>query len=81
MNDKYTPGQDCGCHAFSESECGCDADWTPSEVYELREELTAERALADRLAKQLESLAWLAGHECPNAAEEALAAWKEARSE
>lgn len=53
MTDKYTPGQDCNCHAYSESECGCGADWTPSEVYELREQLAAERALADRLAAAL----------------------------
>jgi hypothetical protein len=53
MKDKYTPGQDCGCYAYSESECGCDADWTPTEVYELREQLKSERALADRLAEAL----------------------------
>ena len=41
MKDKYTPGQDCMCHAYSESEFGCDADWTPSEVYELRAKLKA----------------------------------------
>ena len=41
--DRYTPGQDCGCYAYSESECGCDADWTPAEVYELREELARAR--------------------------------------
>ena len=46
-----------------------------------REQLSAERALADRLAEELEKLAWLAGHEVPNEAEKALAAWKEARSE
>jgi len=27
------------CHAHSESECGCDVDWTPREVYELREQV------------------------------------------
>ena len=81
MKDKYIPGQDCGCYAYSESECGCDADWTPTEVYELRKQLKSERALADRLAEELEKLAWLAGHEVPNEAEKALAAWKEARGE
>ena len=81
MKDKYTPGQDCGCYAYSESECGCDADWTPSEVYELREKLAAERALADRLAGVLDlycaddAIAHHAG------IADALAAWKEARSE
>jgi len=36
MIDNYTPGQGCQCHAHSEAECGCDVDWTPREVYELR---------------------------------------------
>ena len=31
-------GIDCICGAQGESECGCGADWTPHEVYELREE-------------------------------------------
>ena len=48
---------------------------------DLRGKLDRERALADRLADALEKLAWLAGHEVPNEAEKALAAWKEARSE
>ena len=83
MNDKYTPGQDCCCHAYSESECGCSADWTPSEVYELREKLAAERALADRLAEIVEEgIEDLDedGGDWPQAFA-ALAAWKEARSE
>ena len=28
------------CHAHSEAECGCDVDWTPREVYELRETIS-----------------------------------------
>jgi hypothetical protein len=48
--DTYIPGGDCSCEARYESECACDADWTPREVYKLREELAAERALADRMA-------------------------------
>jgi hypothetical protein len=74
MKDKYTPGQDCKCSAYSESECGCDVDWTPAEVYELREQLKSERALADRLAEALTNPATYV-------ALEALTAWKEARSE
>jgi hypothetical protein len=31
-------GKECKCAAYSESECGCDADWTPQEVYDLRAE-------------------------------------------
>ena len=51
------------------------------DICELEKQLTSERALADRLAEELEKLAWLAGHEVPNEAEKALTAWKEARSE
>ena len=82
MKDKYTPGQDCGCYAYSESECGCGADWTPSEVHELRGKLERERALADRLAKALLSFC-SSGMVWPNTdtPEKAIAAWKEARSE
>lgn len=36
MKENYIPGQGCKCHAHSEAECGCDVDWTPREVYELR---------------------------------------------
>lgn len=31
-------GKGCKCAAHSESECGCDVDWTPQEVYDLRSE-------------------------------------------
>lgn len=95
MKDKYTPRQDCGCHAYSESECGCDADWTPSEVYELREKLSAERALADRLHGALDALDYnlaFAENTAHGSLGEkitamraialpAIEAWKEARSE
>jgi len=46
MKEKYIPGEGCLCHAHSEAECGCDVDWTPREVYELREQ-------RDRLAEAL----------------------------
>ena len=36
MNQDYTPGKGCQCSAYNESECGCDVDWTPKEVYELK---------------------------------------------
>jgi hypothetical protein len=36
MKEKYIPGEGCLYHAHSEEECGCDVDWTPREVYELR---------------------------------------------
>ena len=35
----------CECYAHSYYECGCpDADWTPSEVYELKDQLAASQA-------------------------------------
>jgi hypothetical protein len=54
----YFPGKDCHCEARSSYECGCDADWTPTEVYKLRED-----------AKQLslerdEALSQIAQAEC-----------------
>lgn len=39
MTPEYFPGQDCDCEARSSYECGCGADWTPTEVYKLRKEL------------------------------------------
>jgi uncharacterized coiled-coil DUF342 family protein len=49
MKEKYIPGEGCQCLAHNEYECGCDADWTPREVYELREQ-------RDRLAEELRTL-------------------------
>jgi hypothetical protein len=46
MKENYIPGQGCECHAHSEAECGCDVDWTPREVYELREQ--RDRLLEER---------------------------------
>ncbi len=45
MNQDHTPGKGCLCHAHSEAECGCDVDWTPREVYELREECMEQARL------------------------------------
>ena len=54
----YFPGQNCDCEARSSYECGCDADWTPTEVYKLREDA---KQLADRLtALELHSTSELA---------------------
>ena len=52
-------GRDCRCAARCAAECGCDADWTPQEIYNLRSEVellrvrikvleTAIRRLADQ---------------------------------
>lgn len=47
-------GKGCKCGAYGECECGCDADWTPQEVYDLRDrvkELQAHnRALVEALS-------------------------------
>lgn len=32
-------GMDCTCMARSSSECACDADWTPKEIYQLRADI------------------------------------------
>jgi hypothetical protein len=49
MKEKYIPGGGCQCSARCSCECGCDVDWTPREVYELREQ-------RDRLAEALREL-------------------------
>ena len=76
MKEKYIPGGGCQCHAHSESECGCDVDWTPREVYELREQ-------RDRLAEALRELCETLLNDKPRditeslyKAGDALAAWK-----
>lgn len=69
-----------------ECECKCDVDW-PEEYYELRQRLErerdAERALADRLGNALEKVPWTFVGREEQASEEwnAIAAWKEARSD
>ena len=45
-------GKGCKCAAYSESECGCDADWTPQEVYDLRAENARLKEAIRRLADQ-----------------------------
>ena len=42
--ETYTPpkrfgGEDCECGAYAQFECGCGADWTDPEIYELRQKL------------------------------------------
>jgi hypothetical protein len=76
MKEKYIPGEGCLCHAHSEAECGCDADWTPMEVYELREQ-------RDMLAEALRELCETLLNDKPRditeslyKAGDALAAWK-----
>jgi hypothetical protein len=45
-------GKGCKCAAYSKSECGCDADWTPQEVYDLRAENERLKEAIRRLAEQ-----------------------------
>ena len=45
-------GKGCKCAAHSEAECGCDADWTPQEVYDLRDENERLKEAIRRLAEQ-----------------------------
>lgn len=49
MKEKYIPGEGCQCSARCSCECGCDVDWTPRDVYELREQ-------RDRLAEALREI-------------------------
>ena len=39
MNEDYTEGEGCTCAAWNESDCGCRVDWTPREVYQLRDKI------------------------------------------
>lgn len=45
-------GKGCKCAAHSKSECGCDADWTPQEVYDLRAENERLKEAIRRIAEQ-----------------------------
>jgi hypothetical protein len=68
MKEKYIPGEGCECSARCSCECGCDVDWTPREVYELRDKAERYRLDAnammmqrDRLAEALDKLERTAG--------------------
>ena len=53
----YYEGKGCQCCAHNASECGCDdVDWTPKEVYELREDLEFRRQLYKVQAAQLDKI-------------------------
>lgn len=45
-------GKGCKCAAYDESECACNADWTPQEVYDLRAENERLKEAIRRLAEQ-----------------------------
>lgn len=49
-------GKGCKCAAYSASDCGCpDVDWTPQEIYDLREKLSTLREENERLKKQVDA--------------------------
>ncbi len=45
-------GKGCKCNAYDKSECGCDADWTPQEVYDLRAENERLKEAIRRIADE-----------------------------
>ena len=49
--EDYYEGKGCKCYARSQGECACGADWTPKEVYRLRDEIEAK----DKRIAELES--------------------------
>ena len=54
-------GKGCKCAARSESECGCDADWTPQELIDARAEIArlrmtdAEREAVEAAARIIDA--------------------------
>jgi hypothetical protein len=44
-------GKGCKCAAYDESECGCDADWTPQELVDARAEIERLRATICAIAQ------------------------------
>jgi hypothetical protein len=57
MKEKYIPGEGCECSARCSCECGCDVDWTPREVYELRDKAERYRLDANAMMMQRDRLA------------------------
>jgi hypothetical protein len=56
-NDGHFEGKGCICYAHSINDCACsNADWTPKEVYELREQLAAKDARIAELESKLKEL-------------------------
>lgn len=60
-------GKGCKCAAYDESECACDADWTPQELIDARAEIArlrltdAERESIERQANYMARTAQGAG--------------------
>jgi hypothetical protein len=56
MSEDYYPGKGCKCGAWDRSECGCDVDWTPTEVYDLRSKLKAAHLEVSTLKCDIERI-------------------------
>ena len=56
MSEEYIPGEGCECSARCSCECGCDVDWTPREVYELRDKAERYRLDANAMMMQRDNL-------------------------
>jgi septal ring factor EnvC (AmiA/AmiB activator) len=61
MKEKYIPGEGCQCSARCSCECGCDVDWTPKEVYELREQREEARDEIKKLKREV--INWKTAHD------------------
>ena len=53
--EDYYEGKGCRCLAKSQGECACGADWTPKEVYRLRDEIEVK----DKRIAELERYIYL----------------------
>jgi len=58
ITEDYYEGQGCTCYATSANECGCEgADWTPTEVYKLREDAKQLALERDEAREHLREIA------------------------
>lgn len=53
----HCDGKDCKCMAYSRHECCCSVDWTPAEIYTLRDELQRKSAAYEALVAGCSELA------------------------
>lgn len=52
MSD-YLEGAGCTCYARNSTECACDADWTPKEVYDQAKQIQELQGQVVRLREML----------------------------
>jgi hypothetical protein len=53
--EKTCDGAGCRCGAWNSGECGCDADWTPHETYQMMVELNSQQEEIERLRSVLKA--------------------------